>query len=133
MNKPTHENGSGDREGRAAVLLLEDDPNIRQIFRVVIEPLGYELISAEDADSFKPLFLSAVAKVPKEFSRLACFLDIFVPGNGVQVFSFIKQDFPFVPVVFCSGNADIPMAVEQMKHGAHDFLQKPFSLSNHCF
>jgi two-component system response regulator FixJ len=112
----------------SAVLLLEDDAKIREIFKFAIEPLGYDVITSSNADDFKQAVRHSVARMHRQYDRLVCFLDIFVPGNGVQVFSFLKAEFPFVPVVFCSGSADIPMAVDLMKSGANDFLQKPFSL-----
>jgi len=46
--------------------------------------------------------------------------------NGLELQQLLNRRGSIIPVVFISGHADIPMAVEAMQHGAFDFLQKPF-------
>jgi FixJ family two-component response regulator len=54
-------------------------------------------------------------------------LDIRMPGmSGMDLQQELNLRGAVIPVIFMSGHADIPMAVEAMQHGAFDFLQKPF-------
>jgi len=54
-------------------------------------------------------------------------LDVTMPGmSGMELQQELNLRGAVIPVIFMSGHADIPMAVEAMQHGAFDFLQKPF-------
>jgi FixJ family two-component response regulator len=54
-------------------------------------------------------------------------LDVRMPGmSGIELQHELNRRGAIMPVIFISGHADIPMAVEAIQHGAFDFLQKPF-------
>src|SRR6187401_3066923 len=103
----------------ATVMVVDDDTGLRNAMRSVLKSVG--LTSA--------LFASA-----KEFlaayqpSQTGCLvLDIRMPGmSGLELQQQLNLRGAVIPVIFMSGHADIPMAVEAMQHGAFDFLQKPF-------
>jgi FixJ family two-component response regulator len=55
-------------------------------------------------------------------------LDVRMPGmSGLELQEELNRRGAIIPVIFISGHADVPMAVEAIQHGAFDFLQKPFS------
>lgn len=59
------------------------------------------------------------------------FLDIFIPkANGIEILAAIKKEFPLQKVVIISGYGNIALAVEALKKGAVDFLEKPFSIDD---
>ncbi|OQY32710.1 MAG: Fis family transcriptional regulator [Spirochaetaceae bacterium 4572_59] len=58
------------------------------------------------------------------------FLDIWLPHmGGVDVLKHIKEDFPVIPVIMISGHANVDLAVNAIKIGAYDFLEKPLDLT----
>ena len=61
--------------------------------------------------------------------QLGCLvLDVRMPGmSGLELQEELNRRGAIIPVIFISGHADVPMAVEAIQHGAFDFLQKPFS------
>lgn len=55
--------------------------------------------------------------------------DINMPGmSGLEFFNKIKEIDPDIPVILVTGHGDISMAVEAIRHGAYDFIEKPFSV-----
>ena len=114
---------------KSVVIVLEDDEMVLRSMRAAVEMMGHNCIACETGDSFLKGLNSAIAALGREYDRITCILDIFVPGFGVTVFEKCSEEFPFVPIIFCSGNADIPMAVRLIRDGAFDFIQKPFRLA----
>jgi len=96
----------------------------------ILEGIGIPCTVASTTEEFMPLLIRAVAESTSQIGKpepLFALLDVFVTGGGgITVFEQILDQFPFVPVVFCSGQADVSLAVAQVKNGALDFLQKPF-------
>ncbi|MFP6764017.1 MAG: response regulator [Planctomycetaceae bacterium] len=111
-------------------VILEDDPLVVRTITTILEGIGVSCKVATTASQFMPLLVQAVAdstsKPGREVPTFAL-LDVFVEGGGgLPIFEQIREQFPFIPVVFCSGLADVSLAVAQLKNGAMDFLQKPF-------
>ena len=106
------------QEGTLAI--VDDDASVRDALSMLLKLEGFSSKTFGDGDSF----LEAVAGV----APVGVILDLNLPGrSGLAV---LKQlaDMRFAPPVFViSGQSDIPMAVEAMKLGAIDFLEKPFS------
>jgi len=103
----------------ATVMVVDDDAGIRNAMRILLRSVGLNnslFASAQEfLDSYQP-------------SRQGCVvLDIRMPGmSGLELQQQLNMRGAVIPVIFMSGHADIPMAVEAMQHGAFDFLQKPF-------
>lgn len=99
--------------------IIDDDPAVRDALSVVLTLEGYHVTTFADGHSF----LAAVrSRAP------ACIiLDVHMPGrSGLDILKELNaKNYP-APVFIISGQGDIPMAVEAIKHGAFDFIEKPF-------
>src|ERR671921_2600106 len=105
------------------ILLVEDKESLRRVLRLTLESAGYSVAEAEDARA-------AALVVAREPFRLVL-TDLRMPhGSGIDVLRASKAADPEVPVVLMTAYGSIDEAVQAMKDGAHDFLQKPVD-SNH--
>ena len=100
------------------ILVVDDDPGIRDALRMILEYEGYEVLTAPDGKT---------ALGDLEGDRIdAVLLDIKMPGmDGFEVLDKIAAREPAPPVLMISGHGDIAMAVEATRRGAVDFLEKP--------
>ncbi|MEZ4387623.1 MAG: sigma-54 dependent transcriptional regulator [Candidatus Krumholzibacteriia bacterium] len=100
------------------MLIVDDEVAIRE---TVAQILGYEGFRARTAAS-GPDALAALDEAPVD----AVLLDIKMPGmDGFEVLARVRAEHPGVPVVVISGHGDIQTAVQAVKDGAYDFLEKP--------
>jgi two-component system nitrogen regulation response regulator NtrX len=105
----------------AAILIIDDEPGIRQTLAAILEDEKYRVFSAEDA--------IAGIKILEEQKTDIVFLDVLLPKmGGLEALEQIHADWPGVEIVMISGHANIDMAVRAVKGGAFDFLEKPLSL-----
>jgi two-component system CheB/CheR fusion protein len=100
------------------VVVVDDDSDVRQAIRGMLEHDGHLVEDYEDGESF----LNAYR--PR---RHACLLiDANLPGiSGLDLLKKLKSDGYSVPAIMITGQSDVPTAVEAMKAGAADFLEKP--------
>jgi two-component system response regulator FixJ len=104
---------------RAMVCVVEDDAMVRQSLAMLIGTLGVDVRSHASGRAFldDPASLEATCVV----------LDVRMPGlSGLEVQARMAELGLTAPVIFITGHGDVPMAVEAMRGGAVDFLQKPF-------
>ena len=104
---------------RAMVCVVEDDAMVRQSLAMLIGTLGVDVRSHASGRAFldDPASLKATCVV----------LDVRMPGlSGLEVQARMAELGLTAPVIFITGHGDVPMAVEAMRGGAVDFLQKPF-------
>ncbi len=103
----------------AEIFIVDDDVAIRQTLSVVLSNEGYEVVAFADGAAF---LTAARAKSP------ACIiLDVHIPGkSGIDILKILNAQDYAAPIFIMSGSGDIPMAVEAIKNGALDFIQKPF-------
>jgi DNA-binding NtrC family response regulator len=105
------------------ILLVEDKESLRRVLRLTLEAAGYTVVEAEDARAAA----LEVARVP---FRLVL-TDLRMPhGSGLDVLRAAKSADPDIPVIVMTAYGSIDEAVQAMKDGAYDFLQKPVD-SNH--
>src|SRR5919199_662096 len=105
------------------ILLVEDKESLRRVLRLTLESAGYTVAEAEDARA-------AAQALAREPFRLVL-TDLRMPhGSGLDVLRASKEASPDAPVVLMTAYGSIDEAVQAMKDGAHDFLQKPVD-SNH--
>ena len=101
------------------VFVVDDDESVRGSLRFLLRSAGLESRAFGSA----PEFLTAYD--PAQPGCLV--LDVRMPGmSGLELQQELNLRGAIIPVIFITGHGDIPMAVEAMQHGAHDFLQKPF-------
>ncbi len=101
------------------VFVVDDDESVRGSLRFLLRSAGLESRAFGSA----PEFLAAYD--PAQPGCLV--LDVRMPGmSGLELQQELILRGAVIPVIFITGHGDIPMAVEAMQHGAHDFLQKPF-------
>lgn len=104
----------------AEILIIDDDASMRKALERLLRSMGYRTRT----------FCSAQEFLDTDFQSdsVACIvLDVKMPGmSGTDLQKELrKRDLPF-PIVFITGHGTIPMSVQAMKHGAVDFLEKPF-------
>ena len=107
----------------ASILIVDDEPGIRQSLSGVLEDEGYQVSTADSGEACLERLLSH----PPDL----VFLDIWLPGlDGLEVLARIQEiPFPERPqVIMVSGHGSIESAVRATKLGAFDFLEKPLSL-----
>jgi DNA-binding NtrC family response regulator len=105
------------------ILLVEDKESLRRVLRLTLENAGYTVAEAEDARA-------AALALAREPFRLVL-TDLRMPhGSGLDVLRASKAADAELPVVLMTAYGSIDEAVQAMKDGAHDFLQKPVD-SNH--
>lgn len=109
-------NLSGDQG--AEIFVVDDDPAVRDALRLVFELEGFRVSAFPDGGAF---LAAARTRQPG-----CVILDVHMPGrSGLDVLNELGPAFPGI-VFMISGQGDIPMAVEAVKLGAHDFIEKPF-------
>ena len=105
------------------ILLVEDKESLRRVLRLTLERAGYSVTEAADADR-------AIAEISRVPHRIVL-TDLRMPsGSGIDVLRAAKNADSDVPVIVMTAYGSIDEAVQAMKDGAHDFLQKPVD-SNH--
>lgn len=103
------------------VLLVEDEPLIREIMAEVLRDAGYEVLEMESGD----VAVEMLRDPPANFSILVT--DFHMPGDadGSQVASRLRERHPGIPVIIVSGRPDILRAAWRTDLGYH-FMRKPF-------
>lgn len=102
------------------VLLVDDDPHLRQALSQTLDLAGFQVSSRADAQGL-------AAQLPADWPGVLV-SDIRMPGlDGLQLLEQLQQADPQLPVILITGHGDVPMAVQAMRAGAFDFLEKPFA------
>src|SRR6478672_8562387 len=105
------------------ILLVEDKESLRRVLRLTLENAGYTVNEAVDAKDAMHQISTAPHKL--------VLTDLRMPhGSGLDVLRAAKTLDPDIPVIVMTAFGSIDEAVQAMKDGAHDFLQKPVD-SNH--
>ncbi|MEY4083831.1 MAG: hypothetical protein RL483_1200 [Pseudomonadota bacterium] len=105
------------------VYVIDDDEAVRDSLRWLLEGHGFRVSSFESADRFLSHF--PAGQTPP---RACIILDVRMPGmTGPELQDELARRNMGLPIIFITGHGTVPMAVESMKKGAVDFLEKPFS------
>ena len=103
------------------ILIVDDNSDIRNILNDLIIDAGYKTRVAAN-------YKQALSEIDKKIPDVAI-LDVKLDkgdNDGIQLLSHIKSKDNNVPVIMISGHANIDMAVNSLKHGAFEFVEKPF-------
>ena len=102
------------------ILIVDDNSDIRNILNDLINDAGYKTRVAAN-------YNQALSEIDKKMPDVAI-LDVKLDkgdNDGIQLLSHIKSKDKNVPVIMISGHANIEMAVNSLKHGAFEFVEKP--------
>jgi len=101
------------------VYLVDDDDAIRDSLALLLESIGLACAVHPSAAEFLEVY---------DRDQHSCLVtDIRMPGlSGLELQQRLNEERAEIPVIFITGHGDVPMAVNAMKSGATDFIQKPF-------
>ncbi len=101
------------------VYVVDDDEAVRDSVVLLLDTAGIQCRAYASAEEFLEDY---------EPDRHACLVvDIRMPGtSGLELQDYLNRRGALIPVIFITGHGDVPMAVNAMKSGAFDFIQKPF-------
>jgi FixJ family two-component response regulator len=104
---------------KGEIFVVDDDPAVRETLSIVLSGAGYEVICFADG--------AALLAVARNRSPVCILLDVNIPGrSGLDILKELHgEDYP-APIFMMSGQGDIAMAVNAIKNGALDFIEKPF-------
>jgi len=103
-----------------SILIIDDEPGIRVTLASILEDEKYKVFTSEDAAGIEILKQEVIDLV---------FLDVLLPKmGGIKALEIIRKEWSVTEIVMISGHANIEMAVNAVKLGAFDFLEKPLSL-----
>ena len=105
----------------AEILIIDDNADIRNILKVLIDEAGFKTRVAAN-------YNQALSEIDKKLPDVAI-IDVKLDkgdNDGIELLSHIKKKNKDIPVIIISGHANIEMAIKSPKSGAFEFIQKPF-------
>ncbi|MBH3413726.1 sigma-54-dependent transcriptional regulator [Pseudomonas putida] len=103
-----------------SVIVVDDEASIRTAVEQWLSLSGFSVQLFARAEA-------CLAQLPAHFAGVII-SDVRMPGmGGLQLLERLQGDDPDLPVILLTGHGDVPMAVEAMRNGAYDFLEKPFT------
>ena len=109
--------------GRHPILVMDDEPTIRENLRRLLTSTGYEVTTAENGDT-------ALERAAEQSFEVAL-LDIGMPGiSGIDVLKQLRAQYPDTAVIMVTAVVELETAIEAMRLGAYDYVSKPFNLDD---
>ena len=106
-------------DNRSIVCVVDDDDAFRDSLRWLLESTGYRVAAYSTAERFLAGYKPGTAS--------CLVLDVRMPGlTGLELQQELNRRGVTLPIIFITGHGDVPMAVNAVKSGAFDFLEKPF-------
>ena len=108
------------------ILIVDDNSDIRNILNELLIDAGYKTRIAAN-------YNQALIEIDKKVPDIAI-LDVKLDkgdNDGIELLSHIKSKNKDVPVIIITGHANIEMAVNSLKHGAFEFVEKPFDQASY--
>ena len=112
-----------ENQSKGEIFVVDDDSGVRDTLSIVLSGAGYRVVCFADGAAF--------LGVARTRTPVCILLDVHIPGkSGLDVLKELHaEDYP-APIFMISGQGDIAMAVNAIKNGALDFIEKPFSGSD---
>ena len=108
------------------IFIVDDDASVREALAWLLRSRRLESEHFASAEAFE----QRLAEGPRPAQPLCLLLDVRMPGtSGLVLFDRLAERgvLDAMPVIFLTGHADVPTAVDAVKRGAFDFCEKPFS------
>ncbi len=103
------------------VLIIDDEPDIRELLEITLLRMGLDTITAGDVES-------ALNQIENHHPHL-CLTDMKLPdGSGIDIVRYLQKNHPHIPVAVITAFGSMDTAVEALKAGAYDFVSKPVDL-----
>lgn len=107
-------------DSRAQVILVDDDPHLRQALSQTLDLAGLKVVALAEAQGL-------AERIEADWPGVVV-SDIRMPGiDGLQLLEQLHGRDSELPVLLITGHGDVPLAVQAMRAGAYDFLEKPFA------
>lgn len=107
-------------DNRGTVLLVDDEPMVRKSTQKWLQLAGFEVIECDSA-------IQALTYIDEAFSGIVV-SDVKMPEmDGLALLDEVVSRVPGLPVVLVTGHGDVDMAINAMRQGAYDFIEKPFN------
>ena len=107
----------------AMVYIVDDDAEVREALAWLLRSRRLPSESFDSAEAFDAM----LQKRPPQRQPCCLLLDVRMPGmSGLELQQQLRSLECALPIVFLTGHGDVELAVQAMKHGAFDFLEKPF-------
>ncbi len=104
-----------------AVLLVDDEEDIRDVLNVSLSDMGYSVHPAQNGEE--------AMRIYRNVRPLIVITDIKMPGiDGIELLQKIKSDNPDTEVIMITGHGDMDLAIKSLKHEAIDFITKPINV-----
>jgi len=102
-------------------LIVDDEPDIRDLLEITLTRMGIDTLTAPD--------LSSARQLLEKHQPQLCLTDMNLPdGNGIDLVHWIQQHAPATPVAVITAYGNMDTAIESLKAGAFDFVSKPVEL-----
>jgi two-component system response regulator PilR (NtrC family) len=105
------------------ILVIDDEPDIRQLLSITLSRMGLTAYCAEN--------VTQAYDTLKQHTFQLCITDLRLPdGSGLDIVKFITANHPRTPVIVITAHGSMDIAINAMKLGAFDFINKPVDLHN---
>jgi two-component system response regulator AtoC len=109
-------------EPKPRVLVVDDEPNLRKVLGAQLQQFGYEVLTEADGESA----LARIKSSPRGTFDVVL-SDLRMPNmDGMQLLKALIEEDPSLPVIILTAHGSVDTAVEAVKAGAFDFLEKPY-------
>ncbi len=106
---------------KQSVLVIDDEPDIRELLEITLMRMNLQVQCAEDYTS--------ATRILREQRFDFCLTDMKLPdGDGISLVEHIQRHYPNMPVAVITAHGNMELAIKAMKAGAYDFVSKPVSL-----
>lgn len=103
------------------VLIVDDEPDIRELLELTLMRMGLDTLSVPDLKS-------AIRQIDQQAYDL-CLTDMRLPdGNGLELVKYIQHKAPDTPVAMITAHGNMELAIDSLKAGAFDFVSKPVEI-----
>ena len=110
------------RRSSGGILVVEDDPHVRKLTRLILEDSGYDVLEAKDGE--EAINLLSSGENPMVVDTIIT--DLNMPNiDGFEAIAYFQKEFPSIPIIVLTGIDDLEVARSFMRQGVSNYLVKP--------